>query len=139
MTLITAGKMTGGRRGRALASCSRAVLLAFAVANLWAASARAQVDTTPPADISDLSAAPDVNTSRLTWTAPGDDGIVGTAVSYEIRYSTAVPTVADSFESGVITGWQSGGDAAWSAVNSTHSGTGSFRISTRPVLFLRCS
>jgi hypothetical protein len=34
----------------------------------------------------------------LTWTAPGDDGNIGTATSYDIRYSTA-PITADNFSS----------------------------------------
>jgi len=48
------------------------------------------VDTTPSAAVSDLAAtAVSSNTVTLAWTAPGDDGIVGTASSYDIRYTTA--------------------------------------------------
>lgn len=46
-------------------------------------------DTVPPAKITDLIASNITSTSvGLTWTAPGDDGNVGTATSYDIRYST---------------------------------------------------
>jgi hypothetical protein len=53
-------------------------------------------DTTPPAAVSDLSAS-DIgeNSLRLTWTSPGDDGNVGTASSYDIRYSTTAITEAN--------------------------------------------
>ncbi|WP_164821428.1 fibronectin type III domain-containing protein [Paenibacillus koleovorans] len=47
-------------------------------------------ETIPPAAISDLSAV-DVTMRKatLTWTAPGDDGMVGTAHAYDLRYSTS--------------------------------------------------
>jgi hypothetical protein len=35
---------------------------------------------------------------NLTWTAPGDDGTVGQAVSYDIRYSTS-PITSGNFGS----------------------------------------
>src|SRR4029079_4398920 len=41
---------------------------------------------------------------QLTWTAPGDDGTVGTASQYELRYSTALIT-ASNFSS--ATQWMS--------------------------------
>ncbi len=45
-------------------------------------------ETTPPVNVADLSAvAVDDNTFLLMWTAPGDDGIDGTASEYQIRYS----------------------------------------------------
>jgi len=51
-------------------------------------------DSTPPAAISDLrvyNQPPDVVNEgdiKLVWTAPGDDGTVGTVVSYIVKYST---------------------------------------------------
>jgi uncharacterized membrane protein len=46
-------------------------------------------DVTPPGVISDLAATMvSGNTITLTWTASGDDGLVGTASAYEVRYST---------------------------------------------------
>lgn len=49
-------------------------------------------DLTPPADITDLTVW-DItsDTIALMWTATGDDGVVGTATSYEVRYSTVGP------------------------------------------------
>ena len=47
-------------------------------------------DTTPPSAITDLTASsPTPDSITLTWTAPGDDGNVGTASQYDIRYSTS--------------------------------------------------
>lgn len=48
------------------------------------------IDTIPPAPITDLSTSTTADTSiTLIWTTPGDDGTVGTAFLYDIRYSTA--------------------------------------------------
>lgn len=48
-------------------------------------------DTTAPAAISDLVASGATNSSiDLTWSATGDDGSVGTATSYDVRYSTSI-------------------------------------------------
>ncbi|MFO8011651.1 MAG: S8 family serine peptidase [Dehalococcoidia bacterium] len=47
----------------------------------------------PPAAVDDLSVtANDMASATLTWTAPGDDGDVGTASQYDIRYSETKPT-----------------------------------------------
>ncbi len=48
-------------------------------------------DVTAPAAITDLAGTPGTQSGsvQLSWTAPGDDGMVGTAVSYEIRYATS--------------------------------------------------
>lgn len=47
------------------------------------------VDTIPPATITDLTAEPAIFAGmiKLTWTAPGENGTLGTATAYEIRYS----------------------------------------------------
>ncbi len=46
-------------------------------------------DTIAPAAVSDLSIATMTDNSiTLEWTAPGDDGSVGTASAYDLRYST---------------------------------------------------
>ena len=53
-------------------------------------SAQTPADTIAPAAVSNLAAGNATNHSlTLTWTAPGDDGITGTATSYDIRYSTS--------------------------------------------------
>ena len=46
-------------------------------------------DATPPAAIDDLAAVTGQNDGEinLSWTAPGDDGMIGYATAYEIRYS----------------------------------------------------
>lgn len=53
-------------------------------------------DTTAPAAITTLAtSAPTVSSLTVGWTAPGDDGAVGTATSYDIRYSTAAITTGN--------------------------------------------
>lgn len=48
------------------------------------------VDTTPPANVTDLAVSgATTNSLTLTWTAPGDDGNNGTAAEYDIRYATS--------------------------------------------------
>ncbi len=84
-------------------------------------------DLTAPAAITDLAAAVGSASGSvdLTWTAPGDDGSVGTARTYDIRYSTSAiddtnfasataatgvpaPQAAGSAESFTITGLPTG-------------------------------
>ena len=47
-------------------------------------------DTLPPSVINDLSGSPGetMGSIHLSWTAPGDDGTIGTASSYHVRTST---------------------------------------------------
>ena len=52
-------------------------------------------DTVPPAVISDLAVTASQNDMTLNWTAPGDDGDEGTAVSYEIKISENQITTAN--------------------------------------------
>lgn len=53
-------------------------------------------DEVPPAAVADLVAsASTTNSITLIWTAPGDDGAVGTAASYDVRYSTSLITGAN--------------------------------------------
>jgi hypothetical protein len=53
-------------------------------------------DTTPPAAIGNLAGGNATAASvDLTWTAPGDDGTTGWAVSYDLRYSTGTITAAN--------------------------------------------
>ncbi|MCK5619927.1 MAG: S8 family serine peptidase, partial [Candidatus Krumholzibacteria bacterium] len=48
-----------------------------------------KLDSIPPGKVMDLAvASTSSNTATLTWTAVGDDGYVGTATRYDIRYST---------------------------------------------------
>jgi thermitase len=57
-------------------------------------------DTTPPSTITDLAAASGTETGsvNLTWTAPGNNGTTGTALSYLVRYST-IPITAGNWAS----------------------------------------
>jgi hypothetical protein len=61
-------------------------------ANEWVA------DAVPPAAISNLTALPGTNEGEiiLRWTAPGDDGMTGTASSYIVKYSTSQITNFDT-------------------------------------------
>lgn len=43
-----------------------------------------------------------VTSYTLTWTAPGDDGNVGTATTYEMRWSTVRP---DTTSASAMNGW----------------------------------
>jgi hypothetical protein len=55
-----------------------------------------QANNPPPNVIADLSAgSATVNSMVLTWTAPGDDGNIGTAFAYDIRYSQSTITEAN--------------------------------------------
>jgi|GEM_PF-3089652 len=76
-------------------------------------------DIIPPAAISDLSAgSPNVSSITLSWTAPGDDGNIGTASQYDIRYSTSAIT-----ESGWASATQVSGEPAPKAAGSAESFT----------------
>jgi hypothetical protein len=56
--------------------------------NVALATAAAEVDATPPAAITDLRVWNFTATAMtLVWTAPGDDGLYGTAAAYELRYA----------------------------------------------------
>ena len=60
-------------------------------------------DTTAPERITNLKATPLSTTSiKLEWTAPGDDGMTGTASSYEIRMSTTPIRNETEFASATI-------------------------------------
>jgi hypothetical protein len=53
-------------------------------------------DPIPPAAITDLQAvAPNIRSVQLTWTAPGNDGMVAKAAGYDVRYSTSPITEAN--------------------------------------------
>ncbi len=52
-------------------------------------------DAVRPRKISNLSFSVASSTVTMSWTAPGDDGMCGTAQSYDIRYSTSPITPAN--------------------------------------------
>ncbi|QJD81913.1 fibronectin type III domain-containing protein [Cohnella herbarum] len=66
------------------------------LSNVVSLSTTAAPDTTAPAAITSLSAgSATANSIKLSWIAPGDDGMTGTATSYDIRYRTSSFTNAD--------------------------------------------
>jgi len=61
------------------------------------------VDDTPPAAVTDLAVISRSDTSlTLTWTAPGDDGLSGTASQYDIRYSTSAIDTEAAWEAATV-------------------------------------
>lgn len=67
-------------------------------------SASTDVETDPPAVIANLQVVGTTASSlTLQWTAPGDDGNIGTASAYELRYSTS-PITALNFNSALLVG-----------------------------------
>lgn len=69
-------------------------------------------DTTAPADIADLAVSASAGTSlTLTWTATGDDGTVGLASAYDVRYSTSPIDSGNWGSASVATGVPSPGPA----------------------------
>ena len=72
------------------------------------ATSYAQIDRTPPAEITDLSATPGSNEGEiiLTWTSPGDDGPTGILKEgsmFKIQYSTSPQDTIWSIENAQIT------------------------------------
>jgi len=60
------------------------------------ASGTTLTESSAPSAIANLGAgSPTEHTIQLNWTSPGDDGMVGTASQYDIRYSTSVITAAN--------------------------------------------
>ena len=60
------------------------------------ASGATSTETTAPSAIANLGAgSPTEHSVELSWTAPGDDAMTGTAAQYSIRYSTAYITEAN--------------------------------------------
>lgn len=60
------------------------------LSNIISATVPPAVDVTPPAAVTNLAAGlPTVNSITLTWASPGDDGSAGTAMEYDVRYSTS--------------------------------------------------
>ena len=81
-------------------------------------------DIIPPAPVSDLSTTTGsgaAGTVELVWTAPGDDGGVGTASTYVIRYDAGEITEANWGSSTNVTGEPAPGPAG-SAESMTVSG-----------------
>lgn len=62
-------------------------------------------DTTPPAAITSLNTGTaSSNSIQLSWTATGDDGVIGSASSYDVRYSTTSITATNFINATQATG-----------------------------------
>ncbi|MHB8860017.1 MAG: NosD domain-containing protein [Thermoleophilia bacterium] len=82
-------------------------------------------DFIPPNRISDLAVASvGPNTASLTWTANGDNGSVGQAAEYEVRYSNSA--ITDDY------GWASAEIADGTPVPQTSGNTENFTINPIP-------
>jgi phosphodiesterase/alkaline phosphatase D-like protein len=91
-----------------------------AISNVVAKATTAE--TTPPAAIVNLAVGSVTSSSiQLTWTAPGDDSVTGTATTYDVRYSTSAITAANFSSATQATGEPSPG-VAGSAQSFTVSG-----------------
>lgn len=68
-----------------------------ATGNVATTSTLIAADVTTPNAITNLAVSGTTSSSALlTWTAPGDDAMIGTATTYDIRYATsAITTVAE--------------------------------------------
>jgi len=77
--------------------CQDASANVSALSNVPTLSTLVAADTTAPAAVTTLALSGATSSSiTLTWIATGDDGITGTAASYDIRYSTSpIATAAD--------------------------------------------
>lgn len=94
-------------------------------------------DVTAPTAVSNLGVKVGQSTATLSWTAPGNDGSMGTAASYDVRYSTApitqvswssatqasgepAPTAAGNLQRFKVTGL-AGGVTYYFAIKTTDS------------------
>lgn len=88
--------------------CSLALLCLPAALLLWcggcgvaSSDGEEDLDTAPPAQITDLAVCSYTDTSvGLIWTAPGDDGVEGTAAEYDLRYGE-MPMFGDDWDTAI--------------------------------------
>ena len=59
-------------------------------------------DGSPPAAVGDLDCPLGRTTTAVSWTAPGDDGVTGTAAAYDLRYSLYPITGEASFQAATV-------------------------------------
>ncbi|MHB9024121.1 MAG: fibronectin type III domain-containing protein [Armatimonadota bacterium] len=71
----------------------------------WGISLEGTADILPPAAVTDLTTTASTDTTvTMQWTAPGDDGSIGTATSYDVRYSTSPITLDNWASATTVTG-----------------------------------
>jgi len=98
------------------------------ISNVASATTLATPDTTAPAAVSDLAmTSVTASAVSLSWTAPGDDNNSGTAVIYDLRYSTSNITGAN-FDSATQVGGEPAPSVAGSSESMTVSGLSSATI-----------
>lgn len=75
--------------------------------NIYAATWKHSVDSTPPASIADLTAATEPTGGlRITWTAPGSNGNAGRAAQYQVKVAEApIVDIPDRWNDSTRTGW----------------------------------
>ena len=107
---VSAPQVAGSAETHVLTGLSAETLYYFALKtkdeapNESGLSNVAQVQTipVPPAAVTDLAASGATTSSvDLDWTSTGDDGLVGQATSYEVRYSTS-PLTGENFGSATL-------------------------------------
>ncbi len=100
-----------------------------------ATGATSAPDTVAPAAVVIATGSVTVSTAVLTWTAPGDDGVSGTALEYDVRYSTA-PITTENWGSATLAAGEPTPHAAGTAETFTVTGLAAsttyyFAIKTR--------
>ncbi len=111
----TAPKVAGSAETFTVSGLSQNITYYFAVKTAdevpnWSAlsnvvSKATSQESTPPSTIATLTAVSSTASSvTLNWRAPGDDGDVGTASQYDIRYATAAITDANWNSATQVTG-----------------------------------
>jgi|GEM_PF-554750 len=93
----------------------------------WVAQqvALAGADTVAPSAVTNLAlSSPTTSSMLLTWTAPGDDGAVGTASLYDIRYSTSPIVTAGDFSAALLVSGEPAPAVAGTSQNMTVTGLG---------------
>jgi hypothetical protein len=99
------------------------------------ASGVTNAETTPPATVANLGAGNETeNSVSLTWTAPGDDGMSGTASEYDIRYATEPISPANWVDATRVSGepdpGPAGGLETFVVTGLAHSTTYYFALKT---------
>ncbi len=99
VTFAVAGLTPGTAYSFAIAT-SDAFGRTSAISNVVGATTLAS-DTLAPSAVANLAATGVVAGVRLTWTAPGNDGALGTAASYQLRVSTSAITAPADFAAAI--------------------------------------
>jgi hypothetical protein len=100
---VLSGLSSGTTYHYRVVSTDAAGNIAYSTDQMFTTVVPSTSDTVPPAAISDLHVTSITQTSViLVWTAPGDDGMNGTAASYDLRYAQG--TLGDFDSATSVTG-----------------------------------